>query len=334
MPRVDLAEYELSERLGTGTVGTIFLARKKATGDVFAVKFLSPAVSSNNLIVSRFTREMLILEKLSHPNILAYYGGGKHDEQLFYLMEYVRGGTLKDLLSKGGPLSWTEAAEAGRQIAAALQHAHNHGIIHRDLKPGNVFVTESGELKLGDFGIARDTHERDLTDAGLTVGTYSYMAPELVRGERAITGQVDLYALGCVLFELLAGSPPYAGDNFAQIFDQHLKSEPPSIRSRGADCPEQFDKMIQQLLSKKPEDRPFNARWVQGFLGDLLEPSGATIPFSPDDRRANEINLAQQMLSDRVSHQFGDAREVSWAKLGWCCAIIAAVIVTVALVNR
>ena len=213
MPRVDLADYELTERLGAGTVGTIFLATKKGTEDVYAVKFLSPAASENQLIVSRFHREMLILEKLDHPNILGYYGGGKHDGQLFYLMEFVRGGTLKDLLLKSGNLTWREVAESGRQIAAALQHAHNHGIIHRDLKPGNVFVTKSGELKLGDFGIARDTHMQDLTEAGLTVGTYSYMAPELVRGERAISGQVDLYALGCLLYELLVGNPPFQGDN-------------------------------------------------------------------------------------------------------------------------
>lgn len=128
MRRIDLAEFELSERLGTGTVGTIFLAQKKESEEVYAVKFLSHAVSNNELIVSRFQREMLILEKLAHPNILAYYGGGKHDDQLFYMMEYIGGGTLKDLLSKGGPLSWREAAESARQIAAALQHADVCGL--------------------------------------------------------------------------------------------------------------------------------------------------------------------------------------------------------------
>jgi serine/threonine protein kinase len=330
MPRVDLDDYVLGERLGAGTVGTIFLAKKKQTGDTFAVKLLSPAVSSDKLVVSRFAREMLILEKLSHPNILAYHGGGKHDHQLFYVMEFIRGGTLKDMMSSGGPLTWREAAEAARQIAAALQHAHNHGIIHRDLKPGNVFVTESGELKLGDFGIARDTHEQDITDAKQTVGTYRYMAPELVRGERAITGQVDLYALGCVLFEMLAGVPPFDGDNFAQIFDQHLKAEPPSVVDRGVDCPQPLDDLIRQLLSKNPEDRPFNARWVQGFLGDQLNPQAETIRISDADRRASELTLARQMLSNRVSQQHPEGHEATWGKIGWCvAAILAAILVTV-----
>ena len=120
---------------------------------------------------------MLILSKLNHPNIVAYYGDGKHDGQLFYVMELIHGGTLKEVLQRGGPLTWQETAECGRQIASALQHAHNHGIIHRDLKPGNVFFTEDGQMKLGDFGIARDLRSNDLTDAGLTVGTYAYMAP-------------------------------------------------------------------------------------------------------------------------------------------------------------
>lgn len=336
MPRIDLAEYELSERLGTGTVGTIFLARKKDTDEVFAVKFLSPAVSSNELIVSRFTREMLILEKLSHPNILAYFGGGKQDGQLFYVMEYVRGGTLKDLLQKSGPLTWRETAESARQVSAALQHAHNHGIIHRDLKPGNVFVTETGHLKLGDFGIARDTHSADLTEAGLTVGTYSYMAPELVRGERAITGQVDLYALGCLMFELMTGKPPYQGDNFAQIFDQHLNSTPPSILDYGIECPPELDDLIQQLLAKDPLERPFNARSVQGFLSHLLDPDEqqAGTEATADDRRAHEVSPARQMLSARVSEQFVVRQEVTWTKLIWCMIAIAAIVSVALIANR
>ena len=333
MRRVDLAEYELSERLGAGTVGTIFLAKKKGTAEVFAVKFLSHAVSSNDLIVSRFQREMLILEKLDHPNILAYYGGGKHDEQLFYLMEYVRGGTLKDVLSTSDHLTWKEAAESARQIAAALQHAHNHGIIHRDLKPGNVFITESGELKLGDFGIARDKHSTDLTEAGLTVGTYSYMPPEMVRGERGITGQVDLYALGCVLFELLTGKPPFTGDNFAQIFDQHLKANPPSVAEFGVPCPQELDDLIQQLLAKNPEERPFNARTVQGVLGDILE--GRTSRESADaGQPASEVKAAQELLSHRVTGQIGQRTDVSWGKLGVCIALIGAVVAVAVAINR
>ena len=332
---VNLDDYELRERLGTGTVGSIFLAIKKGSEEVYAVKFLSAAVSNNELIVSRFHREMLILERLDHPNILAYFGGGKHDNQLFYLMEYIKGGTLKDLLSRTGPLSWQEAAESARQIAAALQHAHNHGIIHRDLKPGNVFITESGELKLGDFGIARDTHAHDLTEAGLTVGTYSYMAPELVRGERGITGQVDLYALGCMLFELLTGHPPYQGDNFAQIFDQHLNAEPPSVISHGIECPEELDQLIRELLFKDPNNRPFNARTVQGFLGHLLHQENSNEPdVAPDDDRPATDVTPQELLSARVTDGWAQRPDVNWPRLAALIAAIIMVILVAMLANR
>lgn len=326
MPRIDLDDYEVGERIGAGTVGTIFRVTHKQSGEVRAMKLLSPAVSSNELIVSRFAREMLILEKLDHPNILAYYGGGKQDDQLFFVMELITGGTLKELLAEGGALEWREAAESVRQISAALQHAHNHAIIHRDLKPGNIFVTEEGELKLGDFGIARDTREQDLTEAGLTVGTYYYMAPELVRGDRGITGQVDLYALGCVLFELLTGNPPFVGDNFPQIFDQHLKAKPPKLAECGVAAPVEIQELLDQLLEKQPENRPFNARWVQGYLGDLLDNS--KFSATANDRAAGEVTVAKQMIADRVHKRRSilNTAEVSWATLGWIIAALLAAI--------
>ncbi len=333
MARVDLEDYELGERIGVGTVGTIFEATHKQTGKIVAIKLLSAGVSYNELVVSRFAREMMILEKLSHPNILEYYGGGKHDGQLFFVMELVRGGTLKDLLSQTGPLSWKEAAEVSRQVASALQHAHNHGIIHRDLKPGNVFVTKEGVLKLGDFGIARDQHEQSLTDAGLTVGTYSYMPPELVRGESEITGQVDLYALGCVMFELVTGRPPFLGDNFAQIFEQHLKSEPPRPSQLGIKCPQKYEDIITELLAKKAEDRPFNARAVQGYLGELIDAKADDVPKEVD-RAASELTSAKAMLSSRVLKSGSPManREVSWTTLGVIAAItILAVLLGIVL---
>ncbi|MEM7312537.1 MAG: serine/threonine-protein kinase [Planctomycetota bacterium] len=336
MPRIDLDDYELGEQIGAGTVGTIFRVTSKATGDVRAVKILSPAVSNSEIVVSRFKREMLVLEKLNHPNILGYFGGGEQDGQLFFVMELINGGTLKEMLTANGRLTWREAAECMRQMAAALQHAHNFGIIHRDFKPGNIFVTQDGSLKLGDFGIARDTREQDLTEAGLTVGTYSYMPPELIRGDEGVTGQVDLYAMGCVLFELLTGSPPYQGDNFVQIFDQHLTSQPPPLSEYGVtDCPPKLEQLVHHLMQKKPEDRPFNARWVQGFLGDLLD-APADIAEPTEDRAAGEVKLgARDLLAKRVEMRHGGStREVQWSQLGWLVAVILAILLIAMMMNR
>ncbi|MCA9149147.1 MAG: serine/threonine protein kinase [Planctomycetales bacterium] len=316
MASIHYEDFEIGDVIGVGTVGTIYRVTRRSDGREAALKLLSPAVSTDQQIVRRFEREMMILAKLNHPNIVGYLGDGRHEGQLFYVMELIRGGTLKEVLQQSGPLTWQEAAECGRQIASALQHAHNHGIIHRDLKPGNVFFTVDGQTKLGDFGIARDLRANDLTDAGLTVGTYAYMAPELVRGSRDITGQVDLYALGCVLFEMLTGRTPYVGDNFAAIFDQHLTAEPPRVRAFGVECPVELEKLIVQLLAKNPDDRPFNARTIQGILGELI----ADMPREESDlrgrdRAASAVKPIQVRLRDRIlSGQ--NARDISWKTLG------------------
>ncbi len=332
--REKFEDFEVGETLGVGTVGTIYRVTHRPSRKTYALKLLSPAVSSDPQIVRRFEREMLILSKLHHPNILSYFGDGRHDGQLFYVMELIEGGTLKTLLARGGPLTWQETAECGRQIAAALQHAHNHGIIHRDLKPGNVFLTPDGQMKLGDFGIARDLRAADLTDAGLTVGTYAYMAPELVRGQRDISGQVDLYALGCLLFEMLTGRTPYLGDNFAQLFEQHLHAAPPRVRDFGVICPPQLEALIVQLLAKSPEDRPFNARSVQGALGEMCQDSLSTPPEGEGpDRAALKVRPIQRTLTERIRRSQAP-REVSWSAFALLSLAVLVLIVALALLGR
>ncbi|MDG2381948.1 MAG: serine/threonine-protein kinase [Pirellulaceae bacterium] len=325
MTRIAYDDFDIGETIGFGTVGTIYRVTDRATGDIYALKLLSPAVGSDPLVVARFRREMMVLSKLDHPNIVAYFGDGDRDGQLFYVMELIEGGNLKEMLKNSGPFSWKEAAECGRQIASALQHAHNHGIIHRDLKPGNVFITLKGIIKLGDFGIARDLRETELTEVGLTVGTYAYMAPELVRGNREITGQVDLYALGCVLYEMLTGQPPYLGDNFAEIFEQHLHSDPPHVRNLVPNCPESLDKLILALLAKSPDDRPFNARTVQGILGELcMTPNQDQPTANPQDRAALDVRPIQLSLVERICAT-PESHEVDWrtvALLGFGVAVL------------
>ncbi len=237
MKRITLEQIDLGDIIGTGTVGTVYRGRLKSTGENVAVKFLQPSISDDQLVRARFRREMSILSRLEHPHIIRYYGGSIHNDQLFYAMEALEGGTIKDLLERFGAMSWQEVASIGRQVSSALQHAHNHGIIHRDLKPGNLFLDSSGQIKLGDFGIARDTHSADLTHQGLTVGTHAYMAPEQITGDQDINGKADLYSLGCVLFELLCGQKPFAGTNFAVLFEQHLRKPAPRVTEFVSDCP-------------------------------------------------------------------------------------------------
>ncbi len=265
------ATFKLLEPLGVGTVGTVYRAESPDISEPVAVKLLHPTITHDPNIVDRFQREIAIMGRLSHPHIVRQYGGGLMDGQYFYAMQLLEHGTLRDRLQKFGPLSWQQAAAFAAQIASALQHAHNHGIIHRDLKASNLFFDDGGKIILGDFGIARDTHEADVTADGITVGTYAYMSPEQICADKEISGKADLYSLGCVLVEMLTGKPPFMGLNFAQIWDQHLHKKPTRMREQGVDCPEWFDDLIMQLLEKDPQCRPFNARAVQGLIKERLE---------------------------------------------------------------
>ncbi|HEX6986669.1 MAG TPA: serine/threonine-protein kinase [Planctomycetaceae bacterium] len=265
-----IGDWALGEVLGVGTVGTVYRVVNTKTAQAAALKILLPQVTKDETIAGRFAREIEILERLSHPNVVAFYGSGKHDGRWYYVMELVDGGTLKRLLARKGALDWQDAVEIGWQVCSALQHLHNYGIIHRDLKPANLFFTKEGEVKLGDFGIALDTARAELTATGLTVGTYMYMSPEQIRGDRDISPKTDLYALGCLLYEMLTGRPPFQGENFARIFDQHLKSVAPPVTTFSPGCPPELSDLVDRLLHKDPERRPFNARAVQGQLAEIL----------------------------------------------------------------
>ncbi len=264
------ATFKLGDQIGVGTVGVVYRAESPDIDGPVAVKMLHPSVSGDEQILERFEREVTIMERLNHPHIVQHFGGGIMDGQYFYAMQLLDNGTLKDMLAQRERLPWPQVAAYSDQIASALQHAHNHGIIHRDLKPSNLFFTADGDLVLGDFGIARDTHAADITADRITVGTYAYMSPEQICADQSITGSADLYSLGCVMYEMLTGNPPFLGVNFAQIWDQHLHAEPEGIRVRGIDCPEWLEQLVMQLLAKDPRGRPFNARAVQGILREHL----------------------------------------------------------------
>jgi serine/threonine protein kinase len=330
-----IGEYKLRDAIGVGTVGSVYRAVHGKTGDAVALKILLPSVSQDENIHQRFEREMSILQRLDHPNIVGYLDGDEHDDgqhgaRLYYVMELVDSGSLKDELQIHGRLPWPQVCGYGVQISSALQHAHNHGIIHRDLKPANLFMTEAGNLKLGDFGIARDTHAADLTDAGLTVGTYAYMSPEQIRADLQVTDKTDLYALGCLLFEMLTGRHPFEGTNFAEIFEQHLRRDPPCVRELVPECPPELEKIIIRLMAKEPDDRPFNARYVQGYLQDVLD------KYSEEDKSAAETAARRSDTIYRASNMpIAPANEgaepeempqVSWLALAGVFALIAAII--------
>lgn len=325
MNKERIGDYELKELMGTGTVGTVYRAVNTKTGDEVALKILLPELTQDENISTRFRREMQVLERLSHPNIVQYYDDGLHNGQLYYTMELVEGGSLKDILKTYQRLTWQDVIEIGWQVCSALQHAHNQGIIHRDLKPGNLFLTKSDKLKLGDFGLAYDVNAAEITSQGMTVGTYHYMAPEQIRGERTISGQTDLYALGCLLFRMLAGRPPYEGTNIAHILDLHLNAPIPMVKIFTPDCPPELESLIHRLLAKKQQERPFNAREVQGILAEIL--------MKWDESQAEEsvtnqpktwaIDIGRPILSNLRREIHGEpSNEISWLAIAGSLAAL------------
>ncbi len=269
MAKRTIGPFLLEKRLGVGGMGIVYLATHVKSDQKAAVKVLMPGLSADQQLLKRFVREMKILKKLRHTHIVRYYGGGKHKSQHFYAMELMRGGSIEDMLQRKGKLSWEQTIECGMQIAKALEYAHHHGIIHRDLKPANLFLSEKGKLKLGDFGIARDTQATALTAAGKTVGTYAYMAPEQISGKPPISRKTDLYALGCVMFEMLTGQPPFVAETMASMLMQHLQDEPPRVTSLAIDCPIWLDVVVTRLLGKDPEERYYDALAVQVALQEV-----------------------------------------------------------------
>jgi len=252
-------------------MGIVYAAIYEKNGMRCAVKVLSPDLSENQSVNQRFVRETEILKKLQHPNIIKYYGAGSNRTQRFYAMEMIDGGALDKFLKKEGQLDWEQTINYSLQIAKALEHAHNAGIVHRDLKPGNLLIAKDGILKLSDFGIARDTQATALTQAGKTVGTMNYMAPEQISGKSPITKHTDLYALGCVMFEMLTGRVPFQSETQAELLFKHLDEAPPSVRDFNPTTPLPLARLIEELLAKEPKDRPYDALAVQVRLEEMRE---------------------------------------------------------------
>jgi len=264
-----IGPFQIEDKLGVGGMGIVYRATYIKTGQVVALKALAPELCTDPKITKRFEREMEILKKLKHPNIIRYYGGVSTPNQQFYAMEIIAGGGLDVMLRKAGRFTWQQTVDYSMQIAKALEHAHNAGIVHRDLKPANLLVTKDGVLKLTDFGIARDSQATQLTQAGKTVGTLAYMAPEQITGKSPITRRTDLYALGCLMFQMMTGRTPFESATQPELLFKHIEEEPPPVREFNPDCPRYLEVLIADLMEKDPSDRPFDALAVQVRLEEV-----------------------------------------------------------------
>ena len=267
--------YDVERLVGEGGMATVFLARDLRHGRKVAIKTLRAELAAS-IGADRFLREITLAANLQHPNILALYDSGDADGILYYVMPFVEGESLRARLNREQQLPIHDAVRITREAAEALAHAHEHGVVHRDIKPENILLL-NGHALVADFGIARaaDAAGEKLTQTGMAVGTPHYMSPEQAMGADGADGRSDIYSLGCVLYELLAGQPPFDGPNSRAILARHAMEQVPSIRIVRQSVPEELEDAVLQALEKTPADRFQKMSELAEVLADL-EPTVAT----------------------------------------------------------
>ena len=294
-----LGPFIVDKELGSGAMGSVYRAQHEKTAQIVAIKLISAALAGNEQALARFQREVSILKQLDHPNITKYYGSGRWHKTPFYIMEFIEGESLDQVLERRGRLTWEEVIAIGTQLCAALQHAHDQGIIHRDLKPANLMVLADGTCKLTDFGIAKDTDVTALTAANSTLGTASYMSPEQCKGARDITAKSDLYSMGIMFYELLTSRKPFNADTVMDMFMMHTTGTFERPSRWVLEIPIWFDTLICELLEKDPLRRPENAHAVAKSLNKIKEKMLAQASAGLDaatkrrvERSAHDVKLS------------------------------------------
>jgi serine/threonine-protein kinase len=246
--------YELEELVGTGGMSSVYRARDRLLERHVAIKILHEHYSRDEDYVERFRREARAAAKLSHPNIVTVIDRGEAEGRQFIVFEYVDGQNLKQLVASKGRLPVRDALEFGVAMGRALAFAHAQGLVHRDVKPQNVLLA-GGDVKVTDFGIARSLDVKvGLTQTGTVLGTSEYISPEQARGAQ-VDARTDVYSLGVVLYELLAGEPPYSGDSFVSVAMRHVNDPVPGIAQARPDVPLRVDAALRRAMAKDPDDR-------------------------------------------------------------------------------
>jgi eukaryotic-like serine/threonine-protein kinase len=287
-PRTLAGRYRLDEVIGRGGMSTVYRGTDLALDRVVAVKVaLDPLVEQSPVYLARFTREAQAAAAVGHPGVVTVYDAGADGPTRFIVMEYVPGRSLAEILSEREhkPLEPDEAADIAAQVADALSSAHAAGIIHRDIKPGNIMVEPDGSVKVLDFGIARALDGHTLTQTATVLGTSAYMSPEQALGQ-PVDARSDVYSLGCVLYEMLTGEPPFIADVAAAVLHQHVRVEPKPARERNPAIPPALNELVMQMLAKSPKDRPQAAADVRDRLAQAA--AGA----DPQDRSDDLTTIA------------------------------------------
>ena len=279
-----IGNYQIVDQLGKGGMGIVFKAKDLSLGRLAALKFLPDSMASDEDIVKRFVREARSAARLNHPNIVTIYGVARHEGNYYIAMECVEGKPLGELIRKHGKVEVRHAVDIIRQAAEALAEAHTHGIVHRDIKPPNIMITDTGRVKVMDFGLARANYESvQLTSTGTTMGTPHYMPPEQWKDAR-VDGRSDIYSLGVTMFQLLSGKVPYHASSALAIMRKIFDEPTPVLTDLNSEMPPQVSDIVEKMMAKTPEERYASAedlvRDLEEYLASHAKPSAAEEAFS------------------------------------------------------
>lgn len=290
------SQYTIERLLGQGGMGAVYLARDVTLDRPVAIKVINPEVASNPTLRDRFLQEARTVAKLRHPNIVPVFAAGESNGTLYFVMEFVPGESLRDILSREGKLTGERAERLLSEIALALHHAHAQGMVHRDVKPENILIdAESGRAMLTDFGVAR-AFEKDggMTQTGMILGSPRYMSPEQASGDRSIDGRSDLYSLALTGYELYAGAPVVQSGTAAAMLVKHLTETPAPLADKSGEVPAHVAAAIDHALAKDPDKRWQTGReFAEAISGRALTPTGevrgAATPARARKRRAQQV---------------------------------------------
>lgn len=286
--------YLLGETIGFGGMSEVHLARDQRLDRDVAIKVLRADLARDPSFYLRFRREAQNAASLNHPSIVAVYDTGEADTPEgplpYIVMEYVEGDTLRDLVRNDGPFDPRRASAVIADVCAALDFSHKNGIVHRDMKPANIMINRAGEVKVMDFGIARAMSDATstMTQTAAVIGTAQYLSPEQARGER-VDARSDIYSVGCVLFEILSGEPPFTGDSPVAVAYQHVSEEPPAPSSINPDISPELDSIVLKALSKNPANRYQSAAEMRGDLVSVLSGQRPSAPMVMTDEERTTI---------------------------------------------
>jgi len=321
-----IGNYRILDKLGEGGMGAVYHAVDEMVEREVAIKVLRPGIAGTPGVPERFRTEAVALARLNHPNIATLFSFQRDPDQLYMVMEYVKGESLERMIRRCGCLPQETALGIMVQVLDALGHAHSMGILHRDVKPANILINEAGVVKVTDFGIARFLHSERMTREGSIVGTLEYMAPERIRGQDAEVPS-DLYSAGAMLFEMLTGRLPFPSRNEFELLRKHLDEIPPNMNDCGVTVPDALEYIVQRSLAKSPHQRYESAAALKADLAPLL-------PRDPADVTAHPGKLVSSELRDPVPVAVPVLEETVRIPTGGFQAVQAADVVEAARLER